>query len=48
MDGCMFKVVLKHCRTVNGWFYVQSCFNALQDSKWMVVCSKLFESTAGQ
>ena len=48
MVGCMFKVVLKHCRTVDGWLYVQSCFKALQDSKWMVVCSKLFENTAGQ
>ena len=42
MDGCMFRVVLKHCRAVNGWLYVQSCFKALQDSRWRVVCSKLF------
>ena len=48
MDDCMLKVVLKHCRTVGGWLYVQSCFKALQDSRWMVVWSKLFESTAGQ
>ena len=42
MDGCMFKVVLKHCKTVNVWLYVQSCFKALQGSKWMAVCSMLF------
>ena len=42
MDGCMFRVVLEHCRAVNGWLYVQSCFIALQDSRWRVVCSKLF------
>ena len=42
MDGCMFNVVLAQCRTVNGWLYVQSCMKALQDSRWMVVCSKLF------
>ena len=42
MDGCMFKDVFKHCRTVDGWLYVQSCFKALQDSRLMVVCSKLF------
>ena len=49
MDGCLFKVsVLKHCRTADGWLYVQSCFNALQDSKWMIACSKMFESTAEQ
>ena len=48
MEGCRFKVVLKHCRAVNGWLYVQSCFKALLDSKWMVVCSKLFLITAGQ
>ena len=48
MEGCRFKVVLKHCRTAYGWLYVQSCFNALQDSKWMIACSKMFESTAEQ
>ena len=56
MDGCMLKVILKqcmtvdgwfyvvlnHCMTVDGWLYVQSCFKALQDSRWMDVCSKLF------
>ena len=42
MDGCLFKVVLKQCMTVDGWFYVQSCFKALQRCKWMVVCSELF------
>ena len=42
MDGCMFKVILKQCRTVDGWLYVQSCFKALQGCKWMVVCSELF------
>ena len=34
MDGCMFNVVLRHvlkqCRPVDGWLYVQSCFKALQ------------------
>ena len=48
MDGCMCNVVLEHCRAVNGWLYIQCCLNAMQDSKWMVVCSKLSESTAGQ
>ena len=42
MDGCMFTVVLKQCRPVDGWLYVQCCFKALQDSGWMDVCSKLF------
>ena len=42
MNGCMFKVVLKHCRTVDGWLYVQRCLKALQDNRWLVVCSKLF------
>ena len=42
MDGCMFKVVYKHCRTVDGWLYVQCCFKALHTSKWMVVFSKFF------
>ena len=44
MDGCMFKVVLKHCRTVDGGLYVQSCFKERQDCRWIVVCSKMFES----
>ena len=48
MDGCMFKVILKQCRDLDGWLYVQSCFNALQDSKWKIACSKMFESTAEQ
>ena len=42
MDGCMFKDVLKHCMTVDGWMYVQSYFKAVQGSRWMVVCSELF------
>ena len=42
MDGCMFKVVLKTGRTVDGWLYVQRCLKALHDSRWMDVCSKLF------
>ena len=42
MDGCMFKVVLKNGRTVDGWLYVQRCLKALQDNRWLVVCSKLF------
>ena len=42
MDDCLFKVVSTHCRTVNGWLYLQSCFKAMQESRWMVVCSKLF------
>ena len=42
MDGCMFKVILKLCRDLDGWLYVQSCFKALQDSRWMDVGSKLF------
>ena len=42
MDGSMFKVVSTHCRTVNGWLYVQSCLKAMQGSKWMVVCAMLF------
>ena len=40
MVGCMFKVVLKN--GCDGWLYVQSCFNAMQDSKWMGVCSMLY------
>ena len=48
MDGCMFKVVRKHCRTLNGWLYVQSCLKALQDRKRKVVGSKFFQSTARQ
>ena len=48
MDGCMFKVVFKHCRTVDGWLYVQSCLKAQQDIRCMVVYSKLFQRTAGQ
>ena len=48
MDGCIFRVVLKHCRTVDGGLYVQSCFKERQDCRWIVVCSKMFESTGGQ
>ena len=42
MVDCMFKVVLEHCRTVDGWMYVQSYFKAVHDSRWMVLCSELF------
>ena len=43
MEDCMFKDVRKHCRTINGWLYVQSCFKALHESRWMDVCSKFLK-----
>ena len=42
MDGCMFKVVLKNGRTVDGWLYVQRCLKPLKDNSGLIVCSKLF------
>ena len=40
MVGCMFKVVLKN--GCDGLLYVQRCLKALQDNRWLVVCSMLF------
>ena len=42
MDGCMFNVVLKNGRTVDALLYVQRCLKALEDNRWLIVCSKLF------